>query len=192
MDQNKKGLLVVLSGPSGVGKGTVCAGLDLDDLNMKISTSMTTRDPREGEIDGISYYFVDRETFMNAVENGEMLEYDCHFKSCYGTPKKPVEKLREAGINVLLEIETNGARQVMDSCPDTLSIFLAPPSEEELRRRIIGRGSESDAQIQERLAKAEEELKLQNTYDYVVVNDDLNQTIEKISSIIRNASSHEE
>lgn len=184
----KRGLLVVLSGPSGVGKGTVCKKLDLDRLNMRISTSMTTRRPREGEKEGISYYFVSQEQFRAAIDDNRMLEYDCHFDNYYGTPKEPVEKLRNEGKNVLLEIETNGAAQVMQQCKDTLSIFLVPPKPEDLIARIQNRGSETPEQLQKRVDRAEEELAQKSKYDYVVVNDDLDACVKEVTEIIENAA----
>ncbi len=184
----KRGLLVVLSGPSGVGKGTVCKKLDLDRLNMRISTSMTTRSPREGEKEGISYYFVSQEQFRAAIDDNRMLEYDCHFDNYYGTPKEPVEKLRNEGKNVLLEIETNGAAQVMKQCKDTLSIFLVPPKPEDLIARIQNRGSETPEQLQKRVDRAEEELAQKSKYDYVVVNDDLDACVKEVTEIIENAA----
>lgn len=147
-NQKTKGLLVVLSGPSGVGKGTVCQKLDLEALNTRISTSMTTRKPRDGEVEGLSYYFVSQDDFMKAVENGEMLEYDCHFSNCYGTPKKPVDNLREQGKNVLLEIDTNGARQVMEREPDTLSIFWRP----RLNRNLLNGSSDAARKMTSRFS----------------------------------------
>lgn len=183
-----KGLLVVFSGPSGVGKGSVRAKLDMEALNMKVSTSMTTRAPRPEDKEGVTYYFVTPDQFDEAVEHGEFLEYAKFVSASYGTPKKPVEKMREDGINVMLEIETKGAAQVMEKCPDCLSIFLAPPSFEELERRIVGRGTEKPEEIKKRLAEAEEEMKLADRYDYVVVNDDLDEAARKITEIIEEAS----
>ncbi len=183
-ESNEKGKLFVLSGPSGVGKGTVCKGLDLNALNTQISISMTTRKPREGEIDGVSYYFVSRDTFEKAIENHELLEYDEHFGNYYGTPKAPVKKLLDQGVNVLLEIETNGAKQVMSNLPQTVSIFMAPPSEEELKKRIIVRDSEQDEEIRDRLKKAKDEMKEMKSYKYVVVNDQIEQAISEVSHIM--------
>lgn len=150
----KRGLLLVLSGPSGVGKGTVRKYLEADpSLKLAYSTSMTTRKPRAGEVDSTDYFFVTPEEFEKAQENGELLESAEFVGNRYGTPMKEVNRLRDEGKNVLLEIEVQGAMQVQEKCPDALSIFIIPPSMEELERRIRGRKSEPEEIIQQRLAK---------------------------------------
>ena len=150
----KRGLLIIISGPSGVGKGTVRKYFEANkDLNLAYSTSMTTRKPREGEIDGKDYFFVTREQFIQSIQKGELLEYAEFVGNYYGTPIKEVNRLRDEGKNVLLEIEVQGAKQVQEKCPDAISIFIIPPSMEELENRIRGRKSEPEEIVQQRLAK---------------------------------------
>ena len=184
----KKGLLIVLSGPSGVGKGTVRKKVFKDEsLNLAYSISMTTRLPRNMEKDGVDYFFVDIPTFKQMIEEDKFLEYT-HFEgNYYGTPADYVEKLRNEGKNVFLEIEIEGAKEVLSKChgDDVISIFLVPPSLEELERRIRGRKSESDEVIQERLAKAQREIGFRDRYQYVVVNDSLSKASYQIKNIIR-------
>ena len=164
----KRGLLIIISGPSGVA----------------YSTSMTTRKPREGEIDGKDYFFVTREQFIQSIQKGELLEYAEFVGNYYGTPIKEVNRLRDEGKNVLLEIEVQGAKQVQEKCPDAISIFIIPPSMEELENRIRGRKSEPEEIVQQRLAKAEKELKLVNQYKYIVCNDDPKLAADLIQTII--------
>ncbi len=182
----KKGLLIIYSGPSGVGKGTV-RNLFMDDpeLNLAYSISMTSRAPREGEKEGVDYYYVTKQRFEKAIENDEMLEYAQFVGNYYGTPRKAVEELREQGKNVILEIEVDGAQQVMRKCPDALSIFLIPPSMEELERRIRGRKTETEDVITERLERARKEMKTADKYKYVVCNDDLQLAADIVAHIIR-------
>ena len=181
----KKGLLIVFSGPSGVGKGTVrqCF-MDDPRLNLAYSISMTTRKPREGEVEGKDYFFVTREEFEAAVERGELLEHAEFVGNYYGTPLPYVEKLRNEGKNVILEIEVEGMKQVVEKCSDAVTIFIIPPSMEELERRIRGRKSEAEDVIQKRLEKAGRELKLQDNYKYVVCNDIPEVAANKIVEII--------
>lgn len=181
----KKGLLIILSGPSGVGKGTVRRYFENDErLNLAYSTSMTTREPRNGEIDGKDYFFTSRQDFENAIKNGELLEYAEFVGNYYGTPLKEVEKLRNEGKNVILEIEVQGATQVQEKCPDALSIFIIPPSMEELEKRIRGRKTEAEEIVQQRLAKAAQEMKTIPQYKYIVCNDDPKLAAELITTII--------
>ncbi len=184
----EKGLLIILSGPSGVGKGTVRKHL-IDHFGMTFyySISMTTRAPRNGEENGKDYYFVTPEQFQKNIDEGNLLEWAEFVNNRYGTPRDIVESYREKGIDVLLEIETNGAKQVMTRCPDALSIFLVPPSLEELEARIRGRQTENEATIQKRMAKAAEEMKLAPNYSYVVVNDDVVRAATEIRDIILRA-----
>jgi guanylate kinase len=182
----KRGLLIVLSGPSGVGKGTVLQKFIKDpSLNLAYSISMTTRAPRAGEVDGVNYYFVTKEEFLAAVNRGEMLEHAEFVGNYYGTPLSEVERLRNAGKNVLLEIEVQGATQVADKCHDAVSIFIIPPSFEELERRIRGRQSENEETIQKRLAKAKKEMELLDQYKYIVCNEDPQMAADIIAVIIR-------
>lgn len=184
--KKKRGMLIIFSGPSGVGKGTV-RDLFVDDesLNLAFSISMTTREKRPGEQEGVDYYFVKRETFENAIENDELLEYAEFVGNYYGTPLAEVNRLRDEGKNVLLEIEVQGALQVIDKVPDALSIFLVPPNMEELKRRIINRRTESEDVINERLSKATKEMALMNQYRYVICNDDPEFAADMVSLIIR-------
>ena len=182
----KKGLLIIISGPSGVGKGTVRKYfMDDDSLRLTYSISMTTRKPRQGERDGVDYIFTTREKFEEAIAEGELLEWAEFVGNYYGTPLTQVEKLREEGKNVLLEIEVQGADQVRKKCPDALSIFIIPPSMEELEKRIRGHRSEPEEIVQQRLAKAENEMKMVSNYKYIVCNEDPQLAAELISSIIK-------
>ena len=182
----KKGLLIIMSGPSGVGKGTIrkCF-MDDDSLRLAYSISMTTRKPRANEVDGVDYIFTSREHFEEAIRRGELLEWAEFVGNYYGTPLAQVEELRNEGKNVLLEIEVQGADQVRQKCPDALSIFIIPPSMEELEKRIRCRRSEPEEIVQQRLAKAENEMKLVSNYKYIVCNEDPQLAAELISSIIK-------
>ena len=182
----KKGLLIIISGPSGVGKGTVRDFFMKDNsLNLTYSISMTTRKPRANEIDGIDYVFVDKKHFEEAIENGELLEWAEFVGNYYGTPLSQVERLRNEGKNVLLEIEVQGAQQVSEKVEDAITIFMIPPTMEELENRIRGRKSEAEEVIQERLAKAEKEMKLIKDYKYVVCNDDPELAAQYIGLIVK-------
>jgi guanylate kinase len=182
----KKGLLVVLSGPSGVGKGTI---RDLfirrPELNLTFSISMTTRNKRATETDGVDYYFVSRDRFEHAIANDELLEWAEFVGNYYGTPVAEVERLRHQGKNVLLEIEVQGAIQIKEKCPDALTIFIVPPSMDELERRIRGRRSEPEEIVQQRLNKASKEMELTGQYRYVVCNEDPQLAADIISVIIK-------
>ena len=182
----KQGQLIILSGPSGVGKGTVREELFKDEsLNLAYSISMTTRQPRPAEKDGIDYFFVEEEEFKDKIEKGELLEYAQFVGNYYGTPQFYVDKLLTEGKNVVLEIEVQGALQVMAKRPDALTIFLVPPSFEELERRIRGRRTEAEEVVRERLDKARKEIATQDEYKYVVVNDTIMNAKEHIAQIIR-------
>lgn len=182
----KRGLLIVFSGPSGVGKSTVRKHFFAKaDLNLVYSISMTTRLPREGERDGIDYFFVTKDQFMKAVERNELLEWAEFVGNLYGTPFAYVNQLRDEGKNVLLEIEVKGAEQVIHRIPDAVTIFLVPPSMQELENRIRGRRSEEENIIQQRLTKAQYEMQLQKKYRHVVVNKTVEETSEEIANIIR-------
>lgn len=184
MDMNK-GLLIVISGPSGVGKGTVLKEfIDDPKLALTYSVSMTTREKRAGEVEGVNYYYVTREEFEKAIEDGKLLEWTEFVGNYYGTPLDKVEELRQQGKNVLLEIEVDGCRQIKQKCPDVLTIYIVPPSMEELERRIRGRKSEPEEIVQQRLAKATKEMELLGEYKYVVCNDDVQLAADIIRVII--------
>lgn len=181
----KKGLLIVFSGVSGVGKGTILKELmKMEELNLAYSVSMTTREPREGEKNGVDYFFVSKKRFMSAIRNGELLEHARFVDNDYGTPKAYVEQMREEGKNVILEIEINGAKQIMKKVPDALSIYIVPPSIEELERRLRERNTEDEATIMKRISKAKRELKDTDTYGHIVCNDDLQKAIQDVRQII--------
>lgn len=179
----KKGKFIVISGPSGVGKGTICNKL-FKELNAWYSVSTTTRSPREGEVDGVNYFFITKEEFLKKIEAGEFLEYNYYNENYYGTSKKIVLEKMEQGINVFSEVDVNGARNIKKIFPDALLIYIAPPSMEELRKRLIGRGTDPIERINQRLAIAEEEMKQVDFYDYVVVNDDLEKATNQVKEII--------
>ena len=155
---NTRGLLVVVSGPSGVGKGTIMRPFMERNQNVKYSVSATTRAPREGEIDGVNYHFVTKEQFENLIENDEMLEYARYSGNYYGTPRFAVEKNLAAGLDVVLEIEVKGGAQVKKLMPECVSVFILPPSMKVLEKRLRGRGTEDEETVQKRLAKAREEI----------------------------------
>lgn len=182
----KRGLLIILSGPSGVGKGTVRElFMHNPQLNLAYSISMTTRKPRNQEQEGVDYFFVTREYFEEAITKGELLEYAEFVGNYYGTPLSYVDKLRDEGKNVILEIEVEGAKQVVERVPDALSIFIVPPSMEELEHRIRGRRSEPEEIIQQRLEKAAKEMELIDQYKYVVCNEDPQLAADIITLIIK-------
>ncbi|MDO5376613.1 guanylate kinase [Staphylococcus rostri] len=181
----EKGLLIVLSGPSGVGKGTVRKRI-FDDPNTsyKYSISMTTRDMREGEQDGVDYFFKTRDDFEQLIEQDAFIEYAEYVGNYYGTPVQYVKDTMNEGHDVFLEIEVEGAKQVRKKFPDALFIFLAPPSLDHLKERLIGRGTESSEKIQRRVDEARKEVEMMNLYDYVVVNDEVDLAKDRIQSIV--------
>lgn len=182
---SERGLLIVLSGPSGVGKGTVRKAIfESDDNDFQYSVSMTTRDKREGEIEGVDYYFRTREEFEALIEAGEMLEYAEYVGNYYGTPLSYVQKTLDQGKDVFLEIEVQGAKQVKEKVPDGVFIFLTPPDLAELRSRITGRGTDSAEVIDERMRVAREEIEMMALYDYAVVNDEVSKAVQRIREII--------
>ena len=171
MHKGKRGVLFVFSGPSGVGKGTLKAKL-FEEFADRIaySVSATTRGPREGEVDGKDYFFITRQEFERRVQNNEFLEHAEFAGNCYGTPRAYVEKLLNSGMNVVLEIDVQGALQVMKSMPECVSVFILPPSFEELEHRLRGRGTETEEKVRERLETAKRELPYAPQYDYQIVN----------------------
>lgn len=186
----KKGKLIIFSGPSGVGKGAIISKLFANkSLNLAYSVSMTTRKPRNKEQEGINYFFVDVATFLKQVKLNDFLEYTNFIGNYYGTSKSYVLNLQNQGYNVILEIEVDGASQVLkkyEHRDDIISIFIMPPSYQELEQRIRMRASESENIIEKRLNKAKEEFKVQHEYDYIVVNDDLDVAVKEITDIIKN------
>ena len=171
MHKGKRGVLFVFSGPSGVGKGTLKAKL-FEEFADRIaySVSATPRGPREGEVDGKDYFFISRQEFERRVKNNEFLEHAEFAGNCYGTPRAYVEKLLDSGMNVVLEIDVQGALQVMKSMPECVSVFILPPSFEELEHRLRGRGTETEEKVRERLETAKRELPYAPQYDYQIVN----------------------
>ncbi|WP_214541361.1 guanylate kinase [Staphylococcus pseudintermedius] len=181
----EKGLLIVLSGPSGVGKGTVRKRIfDDPHTSYKYSISMTTRQMREGEQDGVDYFFKTREEFEKLIEADEFIEYAEYVGNYYGTPVQYVKDTMNAGHDVFLEIEVEGAKQVRKKFPDALFIFLAPPSLDHLTERLIARGTESKEKIESRVKEAKKEVEMMNLYDYVVVNDEVDLAKDRIQSIV--------
>ncbi|ALA54780.1 guanylate kinase [Shouchella clausii] len=184
MMKREKGLLIVLSGPAGVGKGTVCGALRNQNTAIEYSVSATTRKPREGEKHGVNYFFKTREQFEQMIEDGKLLEWAEYVGNYYGTPIDYVQETINAGKDIILEIEVQGAQKVRTVFPEGVFIFLAPPSLKELRDRIVGRGTETEDIINERMTVAKEEIDLMTMYDYVVENDKVEWAVERIKAIV--------
>lgn len=182
---SKRGLLVVYTGCSGVGKGTIMKEILAKEDDFRLSVSATTRDPRPGEIHGKDYFFVTKEEFEKMIDSDKFLEYATYTDNYYGTPKDAVEEMLSKGYNVFLEIEVQGGLQVLEKCPDCLSIFIIPPSMEELERRLRGRGTEEEAVIVKRMEAAKKEMTFKNRYDYIVMNDVVERAAEEVISIVR-------
>ena len=180
----RKGLLILISGPSGTGKGTVCDLLRQKHPEISYSISATTRQPRPGEQDGVNYYFYTKEKFREMIDQGQLLEWSEVYGNFYGTPKQKVLDRLDAGEDILLEIDTQGALNVMKVMPEGLFIFLLPPSLEELAARLKGRGTETEESLHRRLGAAVDEIKLATKYRYVVVNDKVEDAEETIANII--------
>lgn len=179
-----KGNLIVISGPSGSGKDTVLSEVFRLHPEIRLSISSITRDMREGEVQDGKYHFISRDEFEKAIENNEMLEYNIYQNNYYGTPKAPVQKAIDEGAEIVLEVDVNGAKNVLKQFPEAISIFIMPPSFETLAKRLSSRGTESAEQIKGRLKAALDEIKQADIYDYIVVNDVLCEAVEDVISII--------
>ena len=184
-----KGRLIVISGPSGVGKGTLVKRLLHECDRLKLSVSATTRKPRSEDTEGVTYFFKTKDEFRSMIENSAFMEWAIYNDNYYGTPIAPVKEKLAEGYDVLLEIDVQGAMKVMKRCPDGIYIFIAPPSVKALRERLKGRGSETPEQIDKRVAAAETELELQNKYSYVVVNNVLDDAVRDVKNIIERKDS---
>lgn len=180
----EKGKLIVISGPSGAGKSTVVFKAIEGREDVCFSTSVTTRKPRPGEVDGREYFFVDPDRFKEMVENDELLEHAEYVANSYGTPRAYVEEKLDAGLNVLLDIEVQGARQVHEKMPDAVKVFIIPPSLEELEKRLKGRGTDTERAIEARLIRARQEYQEADFYDYLIINDDADKAAKELSAII--------
>lgn len=179
----KKGLLIVISGFSGAGKGTIVKQL-VERFGYSLSVSCTTREPRPGEVDGKDYHFKSREEFENLIDYNGFIEYAQYVENYYGTPRAFVEEEMAKGNNVILEIEVQGAMNIKNQYPEAVLLFVTAPSATQLRERLIGRGSEDEATVNKRMHRAIEESSSMNTYDYIVVNDDLEECINNVHGII--------
>lgn len=180
----QKGILIVISGFSGAGKGTLVKALLQKYDTYGLSISMTTRQPRAGEVDGREYFFVSKEKFEQVIAENGLVEYACYCDNYYGTPREYVEKQLAAGKNVILEIEIQGALKIKERFPESLLIFITPPNGDELKRRLEGRGTEDAEVIAKRLARAEEESEGIEAYDYIVINDDLEECVEEVHRLV--------
>lgn len=180
---NNKGIVVIISGPSGSGKGTIVKEMIKDD-KYALSISVTTRSPRVGEEDGVHYFFKSKQEFEEMIHKGELIEWAEFCENYYGTPKSYVEKMLREGKDVILEIEVQGALKVKESNPEAVLIFIVPPSLTELKNRLVGRGTEKEEIIEKRLKRALEELDMIEKYDYLVVNDSIKDAAEKIYTIV--------
>lgn len=178
-----KGRLFVISGPSGTGKGTICKEL-IKDETIRLSVSMTTRNPREGEVHGVSYYFATKEEFLRKIDEGGFLEHAEVFGNFYGTPKMEVLELLDKGIDVLLEIDVQGALQIKEVYPEAVLVFVLPPSLKVLRERLSGRGTETPEVLERRLGEAVKEISAADKYDFAVINDQLDEAVENVKCII--------
>lgn len=181
---NKRGMLIIFSGPSGCGKGTVLSRFLAERTDTVLSVSATTRKPRPGDVDGVHYFFRTREEFEQMIAANELLEYAEYSGNYYGTPAPYVEECLAAGKNVILEIEVQGALKVMQTCPDHVSIFVGVPSIGELERRLRGRGTEEEEVILRRMAAAKQELATAEKYQYLVINDDVDKAVLRLQAIL--------
>ena len=183
---NKKGKLIVISGPSGCGKGTIlsCFFEKYKEHPVELSISATTREPRVGETDGVNYYYISKQEFENRIENDGFLEYASFCDNYYGTPRQEVSQKLENGIDIILEIEVQGAMKIYDKIPDAVMIFILPPSLEVLKNRLKGRGTETDEIIEKRIEAAKKEMLVSKNYTYVIVNEDVDDCADKLYHII--------
>ena len=184
---NKKGILIILSGFSGVGKGTVVRRLLSDYDNYALSISATTRKPREGEEDGVSYFFKSKEEFEQMIKEDSFIEHARYVENYYGTPKAYVQEQLDAGKDVILEIEIQGALKVKEKYPDALMLFLVPPDAQTLKERLVGRGTETADVIHDRLERAAQEAQEMGSYEYIIVNDDLDTCVNQVHELIQSA-----
>jgi guanylate kinase len=181
---NGRGILMVLSGPSGVGKGTVCSALRKNTSDLVYSVSATTRAPRQGEVDGVNYFFKSKEQFLGMIAEDELLEWAEYVGNYYGTPRQFVEETLSMGKDIILEIEVQGALKVKEKFPEGVFTFLLPPSLDELQNRIETRGTESEESIRNRMSVAQSEIRLLEHYDYAIVNDEVEAACRRIQSIL--------
>ncbi|EES48661.1 guanylate kinase [Clostridium botulinum] len=184
MIDKKRGLLIVISGPSGAGKGTICKELLEKNDNLLLSVSATTRSPRNGEVDGVNYHFLSKENFITRIEKNDFLEHAEVYGNYYGTPKSNVDKMLDSGRDVILEIDIQGALKVKENTEEGVFIFILPPSMEELKQRIINRGSETPESLMKRFKSAYKEINFVSKYNYAVVNDEVDVAVEKLEAII--------
>ncbi len=182
---NKEGMLILFSGPSGVGKDTVLDIVLNKDKSLQKSISLTTRDIRENEVDGKDYYFISMDEFENMIAQGQVLEFAKYGSNLYGTPKAPVDKWLSEGKTVILKIEVQGASRIKELYPDSIAIFVLPPSMKELENRLRSRGTENEDDIEKRLDIAREEVKRSKDYDFIVINDDLESASDNVLSIVK-------
>ena len=182
---DKRGILIVFSGPSGCGKDTVLKILKENNDNIKVSISMTTREVREKEVDGRDYYFVSEEYFVKKIADGEMLEYAQYADHYYGTPKAPVDEMLREGIDVVLEIDVQGAEKIRKIYPDAVTVFLMPPSMKALEDRLRNRGTEDEETLMHRLFIAEQEIRRANEFQYIVINDNLAEAVFDFETVVR-------
>ncbi|MCG9967626.1 guanylate kinase [Pelotomaculum terephthalicicum JT] len=180
----EKGALLVISGPSGAGKGTISLALQKDHPSLRLSVSATTRAPRKGEVDGLHYHFLQREVFKDLIKNDQLLEWAEVYGNYYGTLRRFVQETLEHGNDVILEIDIQGALQVKRNYPDAVLVFIAPPSKSELRSRLISRDTDSREEIEKRLSCAVSEMELARQYDFFVINDDISRALKKIHAVI--------
>lgn len=183
--KDESGILFILSGPSGVGKGTVRKRLFEEQTDLQYSISMTTRNMRPGEVEGVDYFYRSKEEFEQMITDNELLEYAKYVNNYYGTPRAFVEETLAKGKDVFLEIEVQGALQVKNNFPQGVFIFLFPPSLDELKNRIVSRGTETEELVINRLKEARKEIEMMHAYDYVVVNDDIDEAVERVKTIIK-------